>query len=196
MSDSDFTKFNNIDLEVELNKNKQEILSIQIPTSTPTPTPTSNLISNNSLGSLLWIFIMFISFPFTFCDLYYGYNDNSCVSKPAGRLAINLKDYLLICGWLDVCILTIMTIGLCFTDINSISKIKNRLTICYIFLLILMAIIGLFSFMLNIFGAVIFWSLMDTSECDSGIYNYVFASLIFKLCLNTFNILKGKNDNK
>jgi len=79
-------------------------------------------------------------FHLTFYDLYYAYNDNSCVSEPAGKLAIYLKDYLLIGGWINASIL--------------------------IMLRIIIAIINIFSIILNIFGAFIFWSLMDTSDCN------------------------------
>jgi hypothetical protein len=59
-----------------------------------------------------------------------------------------------------------------------------------------MAFIQLYHIMLNIFGAVIFWSLMDTSNCDNSIYNYVFTSLIIKIFFNAIGVLERKNENK
>jgi hypothetical protein len=48
--------------------------------------------TNCCAKSAIWLVIMIISFQIPFCDLYYGYTDDTCVSEPAGRLAINLKD--------------------------------------------------------------------------------------------------------
>lgn len=50
-----------------------------------------------------------------------------------------------------------------------------------------MSIIGLVNLFLiiwNILGAIIFWGLMDTTNCSDTIYNYMFASLIIKLVFN------------
>ena len=208
MSDTNFLKINDIDLEVgsndnnnnnNNNNNNQEILrTVELNNRTTTiSTSSDDFVVSYCMKSSIWIFIMIIAFPLTFCDLYYGYNDNSCVSEPVGKLAINLKDYLLINGWINMSIITIITLGLCFIDYDSISKSDNTCFVCCGGLsFILIAIIGIFSIILNIFGAVIFWSLMDTSDCESGIYNYVFASLIIKLCFNAISILQRKNDKE
>ena len=148
--------------------------------------------------SAIWLIVMIIGFPIPFCDLYYGYTDDTCVSEQAGKLAINLKDYLLINGWINIGILIVLTIGLCFTNIDSLDKIINNncFVCCGGLTIIIFTIINIFSIMLNVFGAIIFWSLMDTSNCDRGIYNYVFTSLIIKLCFNTIAIFQRKEDNE
>ena len=38
----------------------------------------------------------------------------------------------------------------------------------------------------NIIGAMIFWNLMDTSDCTNRFYYYVYVSLIIKLILSAF----------
>jgi hypothetical protein len=146
MSDNNFLKLNNVDLEDGLNNDKQEILNNDkqeilnnATTTTRTTTKTSTSISMSSndtkvsccIKSFAWVITMIIAFPLTFCDLYYGYNDKSCVSEPAGKLAINLKDYLLISGWINVILLTIVTFGLCFIDLKTITNfIKNPFAMC------------------------------------------------------------------
>lgn len=147
-----------------------------------------------------WLIGMIIGFPIPFCDLYYGYMDDTCVSEQAGKLAINLEDYLLVCGWIELCILGLLSIALCFIDIGlsgSGSADNNGCFVCGGALFgIIFALSSIFIGIWNIFGAIIFWGLMDTSNCSSSIYNYVFASLIIKLVLNAIGILQTKNDNK
>lgn len=154
--------------------------------------------TNYCLKSAIWLLIMIISFPLPFCDLYYGYTDDTCVSEPAGKLAINLKDYLLVYGWIIMSILGLLSIALCFIEFNSSSSRTSTSNGCFVFsrtfLTIISALTNIFLTIWNIFGAVIFWSLMDTSECSNSIYNYVFASLIIKIVFNVISILQSKND--
>lgn len=195
MSNNNFEELNNTDLEVGLSNNKYSALSNVKFNYTSS---SSNFYANCCMKSFIWVFVMIFVFPLTFCDLYYGYNDNSCVTEPAGKLAINLKDYLLIGGWINVSILITLTFGLYFVNFDSLSKNNNNT--CFIccggLTAIIIVIMSLFSIMLNVFGAIIFWSLMDTSDCNDGIYNYVFASLIIKLCFNAIGFFSNKNENK
>lgn len=197
MMDNNFTNLNNVDLEVGTNTNKQLLSTLTRAGSTLTSsgsTSGSGFLTSCCMKSFLWIIIMIFCFPITFCDLYYAYNDDSCISEPAGKLSINLKDYLLIYGWISASALIIFSIGLCF--IGSLSK-TDTCFVCYIgFSAIIFTIISIFSVIWNIFGAVIFWGLMDTSQCNKELYNYVFASLIIKLCFSVYGIFKGNNDNK
>lgn len=41
--------------------------------------------------------------------LYYGYNGGICVSQTNKLLSINLKDYLLVSGWYNMCLIFIMS---------------------------------------------------------------------------------------
>lgn len=86
--------------------NKTEDIDIGLSTNvSERPDNTTNYSSMENSSSLetnccvkygIWIIIMIIYFPIQFYDLYLGYTDDTCVSEPAGRLAINLKDYLLV----------------------------------------------------------------------------------------------------
>lgn len=201
MTYNNFEKLNNTDLEVGLNTNKQNTLTNVELNNTSS---SGDFATNCCIISFKWVFVMIFVFPLTFCDLYHGYNDNSCVSEPAGKLTINLKDYLLVYGWINLSSLIIFTIGLCFINLYSMSKINDTCFVCCEkSATIIFAIINIFSIIWNVFGAVIFWSLMYTSDCNDGIYNYVFASLVIKLCFNVIKLcfdanssFQGKKDNK
>lgn len=156
------------------------------------PTIQIKYTSDSESGLCLWgfklciyliiIFIMFIIFPFAFCDLYWAYRDNSCVHNLAGKLSINLYDYLLVSGWMSIGIILMLILGiLCMSPI-----------IMFSFGIIGM-FIALFSFCWNIIGGVIFWAYMDNSTCSSSVFNYVFASLIIKYVFMLFSLCLSKN---
>lgn len=127
------------------------------------------------------LFCMFASVPLIICDMYYAYTDDTCVQEHVDGLSINLKDYLLVCGWYGACSFVILSIGFCFCDLQSIINQKDK---AYKVGNILGKI---FLTIWNILGAVIFWKLMDTSDCSDSIYNYVFISLIIKLVSTAVN---------
>lgn len=167
MSSTTTTKLDNLeDIEV----GSIQDISKRTPSTT---TKYSNMENSDSCGtncclkSVIWIIIMIIGFPLPFCDLYYGYTDDTCVSEPAGRLAINLKDYLLVYGWIVMSLIGLLSIALCFFDINSFGSRTSSSDGCFVcgrtFLTIIFALANIFLTIWNIFGTVIFWSLMDTS---------------------------------
>ena len=160
---------------------------------------TSENCSNCCFKFSVWLLIMIFGFPLPFCDLYYGYIDNTCVSEPVDKLAINLKDYLLVNGWILMSLLGLISILIFFMDINTFNnKTTNNgyFTGIIVFSGIISVLIGIFLTIWNIIGAIIFWNLMDTTNCSNGIYNYVFTSLIIKLVCCVIALLQRKNENK
>jgi hypothetical protein len=123
--------------------------------------------------SVLILYFIIVGMPLAFSDLYYGYTDDSCVSNSVDKLSINLKDYLIISGWLISSLLFVIINGIiCFNDSTS--------EFIAFFGIIILVLSALFNICWNIIGGVIFWSYMDNSTCSSSIYNYLFASLIIK----------------
>jgi hypothetical protein len=110
------------------------------------------------------------------CDLYYAYNDSTCVTNSAKPLNINLKDYLIVSGYILLGEI-ITLIYLCWTTIYNDVERSNCTTIIAIILIYFCAV---FSLVWNIIGGVIFWSYMDNTTCSSNVFNYVFTSLIIK----------------
>lgn len=72
-------------------------------------------------------------------------------------------------------------------DKHNISCFRNKNIICFI-----ITIMNVCLFILNIFGAIMFWNLMDISNCDRELYNYIFILLIIKFCLNVINVFQSK----
>ncbi len=173
---------------------------------------TNNVSTNKLIYFLSLIIFICLEISFTICDLYYAYNDKTCVNYELG--AINLKDYLLVEGWFNViffnCIL-LMCCYLCFnmkninikyvennTDNNvsttnidtNINANNNIFCISITITAIAYVLLTFFAIIWDIIGAIIFWYLTNKSKCDDGIYYYMFISLIIKLtshltiCLN------------
>ncbi len=216
MSNNNFTPLNSIDLENGLKANNiinsnethethetnktletqdTKFLTVIKPHKNSGTTTSTGCLTNCCLKFTIWFVIMIFTFPIMFCDLYYGYFDDTCVNEPAGKLIINLKDYLLVSGWVVMSLLSAISVFLLFIDFNSFSDNHSGggILCCGMFGVILIALIGIFLIIWNIFGAVIFWSQMDTSECSKNIYNYVFASIIIKLVFNGLGLLSSKN---
>jgi hypothetical protein len=167
---------------IENNNYVQEKLTLEMPTNTEPYILESNIFDfeNYFACFLAWLIQICIIFPFIFGDLYFGYNDNTCIDEPTGKLLINLKDYLIVNGWILITLLSLIKINnvlINFNFTNLILMIINK------FVNFILSLICIFIIVLNILGTVIFWSKIDTSKCSLNIYTYVYVSLIIKLYL-------------
>ena len=145
-------------------------------------------VSENCCAKMIiWTLLVYFNFPIVFCDLYFGYKDNTCINEPVGIL--NLKNYLIVYGWTVVGILSLITFCLFFTNMDSYNYNVGCLVCRTIIFSFITAIIGCFMLIWNIIGAIIFWYLMDTTGCSSNIYNYVFVSLIIKIIFCVLGIM-------
>ena len=160
----------------------------------PNNLPNNLLNMANKMKDLLFaiLFVLYIimalsSIPMTILNLYYGFNDLTCVSNSAKPLAVNLKDYLIVDGIMSMCIpivvivVTIMA-NKYFSNDGCPEKILSAAFgpicgilagVCFIFFKIIWSIIG----------GMIFWKYMDNSTCSPSLFNYVFTSLIIKYVL-------------
>lgn len=127
--------------------------------------------------------------PIIICDIYFGFNDNSCVNEMPNGFNITMKAYLLVSGFTGiVCLLAII-----YTIWSQSNDNNNIITLFY--LRTIGIIIGLFQLMWNILGAVTFWkSIYKEENCSLMISRYIYVSLIIKLIINSFVI--GKNSMK
>jgi hypothetical protein len=94
------------------------------------------------------IILYVVCFPFAVCDLYYGYTDHSCVSNPTDIVAINIKYYLIVSGWINISLIFIMSCVSCYCNPK-----KTASSCCYI---TSSFISFAFELSWNIIGSVIF----------------------------------------
>jgi len=157
----------------------------------------SGSLNDDLLACYIKIFIMFIIsvfiIPFVVCNLYYAYSDKSCVHEKAGKLDVNLFDYLVVDGIFGAVVAIVWFIVICKSDFIG----ERELSVGNWLIVVIITGIGtIFGIAWTITGAIIFWSLMDNNLCDKGIYNYVFAQLIIKLVGYGIGILKNKSEKK
>jgi len=150
---------------------------------------SSSEVENKSIlyNKLSYIIIlMIISLPISICDIYYAYNDNSCIKIYPKNLNINMKLYLLISGYSCVFILLISSYHVyCLTNKND-NKIAN---VCKIIQYILFVLSCMFSICWNIIGSLIYWgNLYNSYLCDVNISTYLFISLIVKIFGNLLSL--------
>jgi hypothetical protein len=164
-------------------------------TNTNTYTDTTSFESNDDKTgiycvkfTIVFIFLLF-GLPLGVCDLYYAYNDNSCVSSHVDRINVNLKEYLQISGLLTICLLFIIILETLFYE-----NLKDNLLLTIGTILLIP--ITIFNIVWNIIGGVIFWSYMDNSLCSNNVFNYVFTSIIIKYVCTIINFLFNKKDKK
>jgi len=141
----------------------------------------------------LAIITIIICTPIILFDLLYAYTDKSCVDIYPNKLDINMKTYLLVCGYLGIVDLFIIIVSILFTsNINQTTNIY-----IYTVNVIIDILIKIFLEVWTIIGAIIFWgTLYQMDACSKSTNNYLFATLIIKLVLISLNIKNKKNDNK
>jgi hypothetical protein len=178
-------------------ENNQESVTI---TNTP-PLSTTNVTyqpinansSKNELSLCVKIFsslcLIILVFPITFCDLYFGFSDDTCVSNHVDRININLKTYLIVSGVACGCFVFFLILVLCLMNQTN----SATFGLCG---LVLIYTVDIFMISWNIIGGVIFWGYMDNTTCSNNVYNYVFASLIIKYIGNFASLQNNKNSKK
>jgi hypothetical protein len=132
----------------------------------------------------LCAFITLLSFtmPLIVCNLYYAYSDNSCVTIYPDHFNVNLKTYLAVDGIIGAIVL--------FAIIFVVTYLfKEKPNIDDGCLNILGNISTIFGIAWTIIGAVIFWKLIDNTECNKSVYNYIFAQLVIKIICYSLKII-------
>jgi hypothetical protein len=128
---------------------------------------------------LILLLFIIIVFPIIICDMYYAYNDDSCVNEYPKNLNMNMKQYLLGCAYSSIIIMVMICIILCIASKENIDIIhtcifENCGCLSYI--------MKMFTIIWHILGAIIFWgTLYPENLCNKSASTYFFISLIIKL---------------
>jgi hypothetical protein len=140
----------------------------------------------------LCLFMIVFVLPITFCDLYFGFTDNSCSKDEPDGLAISLKLYLLVSGFTSASILVLFIMTLiCYPNFSELKDINDdsKIISCT-----LITFVKLFILIWNILGAVVFWGyLYGSNQCNKQFSIYMFVSLIIKFISIIF---ESKKSNK
>jgi len=141
--------------------------------------------------SLLVIIIML---PFIICDLYFGFTDNSCSREQPNELAISIRLYLIVSGFVNISATIIILTGLNFIDTEKLTNSGICALCCGT---IGLSCIIIFNTIWNILGAVVFWGyIYGNGNCNKNFSTYVFISLIIKLVSALFGYQLNKKNDK
>lgn len=135
----------------------------------------------NNVEDTAYVIIMSIAvIPFIVTDLYFAFNDNSCVDYPDNNIHIQLKEYLIVSGYSGIFGIISAIICNYYESIIFKPKLVPVLKIIYI----------LFNLIWTLIGAIIFWGIMDNMNCGNSIYTYVTALIIMKFIWFAYTLTK------
>ena len=172
------------------NNNESQLKSILKPTLSNKDYNNNLKLQINIIKIASIIFIFIISIPFIICDLYFAYNDDSCIEiYPKYIIFMNMKAYLLISGYYTIGFMCVIICNLQFLSIEN----KNSNVIFMSILSVIINVSKVFLIIWNTIGAFIFWgTLYHLEKCKTIVYNYFFVSLVIKLLAILFHIITNK----
>ena len=173
------------------NNNESQLKSILKPTLSNEDYVNNVKLQINIIKIASIIFIFIISIPFIICDLYFAYNDDSCIEiYPKYIIFMNMKAYLLVSGYYTIGLMCVLICNLQFLSIEN----KNSNVIFMSILSVIINVSKVFLIIWNTIGAFIFWgTLYNVEKCKTIVYNYFFVSLVIKLLAILFHIITNKN---
>lgn len=141
---------------------------------------------------VVMLFMICFVLPFVIVDLYFAYNDKSCVNLYPNKLKISLSIYLQVNSYMMITFMIIQTLVI-FKKIY-IYKYNEIIQTIFILLIFVFRIVicGW-----NIIGALIFWGYVsEKGDCSVIIYNYLFASFVIRILVIALLIANTKNNLK
>jgi len=125
----------------------------------------------------IWIVVLIICLPIIICDLYFAYNDETCLNDYPANIDLNLKQYLIVSAFTSLIIVNVY-----MTLMNYFTKDKYNDNLCLIISsFVFIGLLGIFALIWNILGAVVFWGyIYGNGNCSRKVSTYLFVSLIIK----------------
>ena len=191
-----------IDIESDIesqNETKKEVQhEIKVPLRGILKNTKENIIYNDKIEQRFMklcfaLIILIIMTPIIFCDLYFGYTDLSCSREQPDELAITVKLYLIVSGFVGLSVMTAIFIGIaCFDFDENYANDLFIMSCCSCGAICL----ELFNLVWNILGAVVFWEyIYGNGNCNKNFSTYVFVSLIIKFISILFGYQLNKKNN-
>jgi hypothetical protein len=191
-----------IDIESDIesqNETKKEVQhEIKVPLRGILKNTKENIIYNDKIEQRFMklcfaLIILIIMTPIIFCDLYFGFTDLSCSREQPDELAITVKLYLIVSGFVGLSVMTAIFIGIaCFDFDENYANDLFIMSCCSCGAICL----ELFNLVWNILGAVVFWEyIYGNGNCNKNFSTYVFVSLIIKFISILFGYHLNKKNN-
>ena len=138
-------------------------------------------------------FILILMVPIIVSDLYFGFNDKSCVKTKAGGLGVSMRVYLLVSGFVEMGFMLMYISSICLMS----HKTDNNNEENVLFASCLMFVSDTFNLVWNILGAIAFWgTIYAENKCNNNVSTYIFVTLIIKLLGSLAFVLGTKSKDK
>jgi len=138
----------------------------------------------------LCLLLLIVTLPITICDLVFGYTDTSCIYIYPDNFGVNMKEYLLTAGYINIILISYYIIFICFyIEPYYTCSYGNLLT----FFDILQFLLKIFLIIWNIIGACVWWGLFNIDKCSDKIIHYLIVTIIIKLIVSIIFYCKVKN---
>jgi hypothetical protein len=134
-----------------------------------------------------------LALPFIVCDLYYAYNDQTCMHVPISNSSINftLDTWLKVQAYTSIGMLSFLMFIAIFVCCSEKAIV---LLVVYLYITV---VISLFSIAWLIIGAVMFWGYLYPNHfCSSSVSGYIFARLILGIASVGINIFTTRRQQK
>lgn len=188
-----------IDIESQNETKENATNELQLPLKGILRKPDEQIVDNIEVEKKLFriclgLLILVIMSPIIVCDLYFGFTDTSCSREQPDELALSIRLYLIVSGFVGLsAMITILTFITCF-DPNKISETGACFICCGSIAFICTT---LFNIVWNILGAIVFWGyIYGNGNCNRTFSTYVFVSLIIKFVATLFSYQLNKKNNK
>ena len=182
------------DIESQINKVKQNAIENQNQPRPKSILKTTSVdqddeVSRKILIYSVWIIVLIICLPIIVCDLYFAYNDETCLNDYPANIDLNLKQYLIVSAFTSLIIINIY-----MTLMNYFTKDTYNDNMCLIiWSFVFIGLLGIFALIWNILGAVIFWGyIYGNGNCSKKVSTYLFVSLILKFVFTVHSYLRHR----
>lgn len=180
---------NDNDPDEPINKNESLLIS---PKSILYNVKDDDNITLVIIKTIVMLFMICFVLPFIIIDLYFAYNDKSCVNLYPNKLKISLSIYLQVNSYMMIMFMLIQTLFI----FKKIKIYKYNEIIQTIFILLIF-VFRILIYGWNIIGAFIFWGYVaEKGDCSVIIYNYLFASFVIRILVIALLIANTKNNLK
>ncbi len=124
---------------------------------------------NINICTIVCIFTILL--PFTICDLYFGFNEQPCLTTKFNGINFGIGTWLKTLGFMNIIFILLLVI----TQFQS-----ENLSICMT--ISIQLIFSFFSIIWTIIGAVLFWRYIEPDNlCDKQLTGYLWTRLILGL---------------
>jgi len=133
-------------------------------------------------------FTVFVS-PFIICDLYFAFNDKTCINQTFVSLQVNMFVYLLVNSIMGI-IIVLITYSIIFI-FDRYEELTETVICCSKFI---SHVLNVFFVIWTVIGIVIYWGFLNKSKCSKIVNDYLFIklfittvtimSMVFKCCKN------------